>query len=64
MAHRYVSDAKEVNTDAPEVFVVGATTVVEVNGRFEKSCANSVAKPQMERGTDRLTEDHGKVKPG
>jgi hypothetical protein len=64
MVHRYVSDAKEVDIEVPVGLVDGATTVVEVDGRFEKSCADSVADPQMKRGTHRLTEYHGKVKPG
>lgn len=57
-----MSDAKEVNIEVPAGLVVGATTVVEADGRFEKSYAESVAKSQTGRGTDRFTEDHGKVK--
>ena len=64
MAHRCVSDAKEVNIEAPEGLVVWATTVEEVDGRLEKSCSDSAAKPQMKCGTDRLTEDYRKVKSG
>ena len=53
-----------MNVEVPEGLVVGAAIVVEVDGRFEKSYADSVAQLQMKRGTNRFTEDHGKVKPG
>lgn len=43
MVQRYVSDAKEVDIEGPAGLVVGATIVVEVDGRFEKSCTESVA---------------------
>lgn len=45
MAHRYVSAAKEVNIEPPVGLVVVAATIVEVDGRFEKSYVDSVAIP-------------------
>jgi len=47
MVQRYVSDAKDVDIEVPVGLVVGATTVAEVGGRLEKSCAGLVPKPQM-----------------
>lgn len=47
MAQRCVSDAKEVDIEGPAGLVVGTTIVAEVDGRFEKSCAESVARPQI-----------------
>ena len=44
MVQRYVSDAKEVDIEGPAELVVGATIVVEVDGRFEKSYTESVAR--------------------
>jgi len=65
MVQRYVSDAKEVGIEVPARLVAGVTTVVEVDGRLEKSCAELVPKPHMKRSTtDRLTEDNWEVKPG
>jgi hypothetical protein len=45
MAQRYVSDAKEVDIEVPAGLMIGGMTVVEVDGRFEKSYAESVTKP-------------------
>jgi len=42
MVQRCVSDAKEVDIEVPAELMVGATTVAEVDGRFEKSCAKLV----------------------
>lgn len=64
MVQRYVSDAKDVDIEVPVRLVVGATTVAEVDGRLEKSCARLVSKPRITRDTDWLTEDHWEVKPG
>lgn len=48
MAQRCVSDANEVDIEGPAGLVVGTTTVAEVDGRFEKSCAKSVSKSQID----------------
>lgn len=45
MAQRYVSDAKDVDIEVPAGLVAGVTTVAEVEGRLEKSCARLVPKP-------------------
>ena len=49
MVQRYVSDAKDVDIEVPAGLVVGATTVAEVDGRLEKSCARLIPKPPMGR---------------
>ena len=42
MAQRYVSDAKDGDNDVPAGLRAGVTTAAEVDGRLEKSCAESV----------------------
>jgi len=50
MVQRYVSDAKDVDIEVPARLVVGATTVAEVDGRLEKSCARLAPEPRLKRG--------------
>jgi hypothetical protein len=47
MVQRYVSDAKDVDIEVPAGLVTGETTVAEVDGRLEKSCARLVPKLRM-----------------
>ena len=46
MVQRCVSEAKEVDIETPAELMVGGTTVAEVDGRVEKSCAESAPSPQ------------------